>query len=275
MSAGLPPMNDELEARQLYFDVQASHDSAIKSASVPSGSDAGNPESLESIDQTTAMPKVASAGSDQFKIDPMDRLVVLAAPRNSPGRYMGLIIGALIVASGLAWIVMSTLPFGSARMGGSNGHRFVDTNAASSNLAETPESKKGDRLQGRGATAEVLDTSKLAALSASTAGYEHKSLGAAPSGPASAKPQRTSSMGPKAVDVQTAKIAPVPETRPTTIEGWTLREVVDGTAVLEGPNGIWRARRGDTVPGVGRVEFMVRWGNRWIVATSRGLISTR
>ena len=63
--------------------------------------------------------------------------------------------------------------------------------------------------------------------------------------------------------------APVPETRPTTIEGWMLREVTNGTAVLEGPNGIWREKRGDTVPGVGQVEFIVLWGKRWIVATSR------
>jgi retron-type reverse transcriptase len=63
-------------------------------------------------------------------------------------------------------------------------------------------------------------------------------------------------------------------TRPTTIEGWMLREVTDGTAVLEGPNGTWTVRRGDTVPGVGRVESIVLWGKRWIIATSKGLIST-
>jgi hypothetical protein len=71
-----------------------------------------------------------------------------------------------------------------------------------------------------------------------------------------------------------AKRIPVPETRPTTIEGWMLREVTNGTAVLEGPDGIWTVKRGDTVPGVGRVESIVLWGKRWIVATSRGLIST-
>jgi hypothetical protein len=65
-----------------------------------------------------------------------------------------------------------------------------------------------------------------------------------------------------------------PETRPTTIEGWTVREVVDGTAHLEGPEGVWRVTRGDTVPGVGAVNSIVRWGGRWIVATSGGLIST-
>jgi hypothetical protein len=70
------------------------------------------------------------------------------------------------------------------------------------------------------------------------------------------------------------KLTPWPETPPTTIPGWTLRGITNGTAVLEGPNGIWNAMRGDTVPGVGRVESMVRWGGRLIVATSSGLIST-
>jgi hypothetical protein len=67
---------------------------------------------------------------------------------------------------------------------------------------------------------------------------------------------------------------PFPETRPETIEGWTVRDVFGATAVLEGPDGVWRAARGDTVPHVGRVESIVRWGNRWIVMTSSGLIST-
>jgi hypothetical protein len=71
-----------------------------------------------------------------------------------------------------------------------------------------------------------------------------------------------------------AKLTPIPETRPTTIEGWALREVTNGIAILEGPNGIWRVRRGDTVPGVGRIDSILHWGERWIVATSGGLIST-
>jgi hypothetical protein len=71
-----------------------------------------------------------------------------------------------------------------------------------------------------------------------------------------------------------APLTPVPETKPTTIDGWVLREVVNGTAVLEGPDGIFRVKRGDTVPGVGQVVGIFGWGNRMIVATSRGLIST-
>ncbi|HEX4557478.1 MAG TPA: hypothetical protein VH249_26060 [Xanthobacteraceae bacterium] len=71
-----------------------------------------------------------------------------------------------------------------------------------------------------------------------------------------------------------AKLTPSPETRPTTIAGWMVRDVNNGTAVLEGPGGVRRAAQGDTVPGVGRIESIVRWGNRWLVATSSGLIST-
>jgi len=71
-----------------------------------------------------------------------------------------------------------------------------------------------------------------------------------------------------------AKLTPWPDTRPATISGWTVRDVTNGTAVLEGTGGVRRAARGDTVPGVGRIESIVRWGNRWLVATSSGLIST-
>ncbi len=69
--------------------------------------------------------------------------------------------------------------------------------------------------------------------------------------------------------------APVPETKPRTVEGWMIRDVVGNTVVLQGPGGVWRATQGDTVPGIGKVDSIVRWGNRWIVSTSKGLISTQ
>jgi hypothetical protein len=90
---------------------------------------------------------------------------------------------------------------------------------------------------------------------------------------AAASPATTSSISRERTRMP-PRPAPIPETRPTTIEGWTVREVVGGTVVLEGPDGVWRAARGETVPGIGRVDSIVRWGNRWIVATSKGLIST-
>ena len=64
-----------------------------------------------------------------------------------------------------------------------------------------------------------------------------------------------------------------PEMSPTPLEGWSLREVTAGIAVLEGPTGIWRVTPGDTLPGIGKVESYIRSNGQWIVATSSGLIS--
>ena len=69
-------------------------------------------------------------------------------------------------------------------------------------------------------------------------------------------------------------VTPFPDTRPTTVSGWTLKSVTDGIAVLEGPYGTWKVGRGDLVPGLGKVDSIVLWGNRWIVATTRGLVTT-
>lgn len=69
--------------------------------------------------------------------------------------------------------------------------------------------------------------------------------------------------------------APVPETRPATIAGWTVLDVQGGRATVEGPGGIWKAATGDTVPGVGQIHSIVRWGSNWVVATDKGLIATR
>jgi hypothetical protein len=97
--------------------------------------------------------------------------------------------------------------------------------------------------------------------------------------PAVISPAGATASTPPATQGNTALTArepmvPVAETRPTTIEGWTVLEVRGGTAVLEGPDGVRTAVRGDTVPGVGRIDSIVRWGNRWIVATASGLIAT-
>ena len=51
------------------------------------------------------------------------------------------------------------------------------------------------------------------------------------------------------------RLTPAPETRPATIDGWTVREVYGGAAVLIGTDRVWTVRPGDYVPGVGRIEF--------------------
>jgi hypothetical protein len=58
------------------------------------------------------------------------------------------------------------------------------------------------------------------------------------------------------------------------VEGWVLREVYDGIALIEGRNRrLVEVGPGESVPGVGRVEAIERRGKRWVVVTAKGLIA--
>ena len=85
--------------------------------------------------------------------------------------------------------------------------------------------------------------------------------------------------------VQTASAAPettgsIPQepraTAPKTpvVEGWLLREVVDGFALIESANGrLFEVGPGSNIPGVGRVESIKRQEGQWVVLTPKGVIA--
>ncbi len=60
-----------------------------------------------------------------------------------------------------------------------------------------------------------------------------------------------------------------------TVEGWVLRHVVNGGALIEGRQGIYEVYAGDPVPGLGRIDAIRRQDGRWVVVTSRGLVVAR
>jgi len=60
-----------------------------------------------------------------------------------------------------------------------------------------------------------------------------------------------------------------------TLEGWTLRDVTNGGAMIEGRLGVFEVYPGDPLPGVGRVNAIRRQDGRWVVVTERGLITAR
>ena len=57
------------------------------------------------------------------------------------------------------------------------------------------------------------------------------------------------------------------------IANWTVRDALDGKAVLEGPRGTIKVAVGDTIPEIGRVQAIMRSGSRWVVATTKGVIT--
>ena len=56
------------------------------------------------------------------------------------------------------------------------------------------------------------------------------------------------------------------------VEGWVVRDVHRGTALLEGRMGLIEVDPGDVVPGLGRVDAIRKQDGRWVVVTPRGLI---
>jgi len=72
----------------------------------------------------------------------------------------------------------------------------------------------------------------------------------------------------------TGSVAPqagVP-TKPGAVEGWVVRDVHRGTALIEGRMGVIEVDQGDFVPGLGRVDAIRKQDGRWVVVTSKGTI---
>jgi hypothetical protein len=59
------------------------------------------------------------------------------------------------------------------------------------------------------------------------------------------------------------------------VEGWVLRDVYNGTAMIQNRAGIIQVMPGDSLPALGRIEQVRRQDGRWVVVTSRGLILPR
>ncbi|HET7884639.1 MAG TPA: hypothetical protein VFL62_00305 [Bradyrhizobium sp.] len=73
-----------------------------------------------------------------------------------------------------------------------------------------------------------------------------------------------------------AKLDAKPEVgRLPTVEGWVLRDVGYGGAVIDGRRGTFEVYAGDMIPGLGRVDAIRRQDGRWVVVTTRGLIVAR
>jgi hypothetical protein len=82
--------------------------------------------------------------------------------------------------------------------------------------------------------------------------------------------EATGSIAPAPADAPKAEVARLP-----TVEGWVLRGVANGVALIEGRRGIYEVYAGDPVPGAGRVDAIRRQDGRWVVVTSKGLIVGR
>jgi hypothetical protein len=200
---------------------------------------------------------------DFLKTDHDDVLVV-RGPFGDRTRT-ALLVAAVVVASfGLGWAGGLNWPQFASELG------LVEVAQQETPSPRISEARSSGRIESARKTASASDSPAIV-------GSIPKPSALLPGGARpSASLASQANVGPSAAAIAMRQpvVAP-PETRPATIPGWTVVDVRDGTAVLEGPDGIRMAARGDTIPGIGRVESIVRWGNRWVIATAGGLIATQ
>jgi len=140
--------------------------------------------------------------------------------------------------------------------------------------------KASDRLD-KVEKAQAEPAAKLAKLS-ETVDKLRASQASAPAAaatPAAAKditgsiPQQAAAAAPPA---PAPAAPPKPEmARLPTVEGWILRDVAHGGALIESRRGMYEVYAGDPIPGLGRVDAIRRQDGRWVVVTSKGLIVAR
>ena len=71
----------------------------------------------------------------------------------------------------------------------------------------------------------------------------------------------------------TGSIVEKQQARPPIVEGWVIRDIFDGRAMVESrSHGIYEVGPGAPLPGVGKVEAVRRQDGRWVVVTPKGLI---
>jgi hypothetical protein len=228
-----------------------------------------------------------------IRIDEPDRAA--QAVRSPRARTASTVVAALLAALGIGWIVgvpSSVVDRFAALV---DKLAFMPPAQKGNASGQPGDSKKQIALGGtgtnRGPNPGILDTNKNTGVSIARGhrpGYmrnpgQSNVIKTSAAAQQNARPSEliTSNVGrrpkfsPEPILTPESKpTAPFPETKPATIDGWVVRDVYGGTAVLEGPDGIWNAARGDMVPHVGRIDSIVRWGSRWIVVTSSGLISS-
>jgi hypothetical protein len=131
--------------------------------------------------------------------------------------------------------------------------------------------KTSDRLD-KVEKAQAEPAAKLAKLSEAV----DKLRAAPPVAPAAvaaapvAAKEVTGSIVPPAAAAPKVEVARLP-----TVEGWVLRDVANGGALIEGRQGIYEVYAGDPVPGLGRVDAIRRQDGHWVVVTSKGLVVAR
>jgi len=139
----------------------------------------------------------------------------------------------------------------------------------------TQFNKTSDRLD-KVEKAQGEPAAKLAKLSETVDKLRAAQASVAPAATAQAPAREVTGSVPQQAAAAAPAAPPKPEVaRLPTVEGWVLRDVANGSALIEGRRGMYEVYAGDPVPGLGRVDAIRRQDGRWVVVTTKGLIVAR
>ena len=204
-----------------------------------------------------------SASLWNFLKSDRDEVLVVREPFGDRARAAVLVTAALVASFGLGWAGGLNWPQFASELG------LVEVAQKETPSPRISEARSSGRIEGARKTASASDSPAIV-------GSIPKPPTLLPVARPAMSPASQANVSPSASAIALRQpLVAAPETKPATIPGWIVVDVRDGTAVLEGPDGIQMAARGDTVPGLGRVESIVRWGSRWVIATASGLIATQ
>jgi hypothetical protein len=303
------------QAAQDTGAVQATAPQAIEAAGIEAPSIAPDHEAPPKPDPVKVEPPKFEAKAETSSVPKPGKLIVMAPagrswdreefaphvkadePRETGGkRRLSAMAAVVAIAASVGAISGALATAGMMHFAAPAPAQVADTSALESSVARIDAdvvalkanvehtSKTGlgqfnrtnDRLD-KLEKAQAEPMAKIAKLSETV----DKLRAAAPAQAAAAVPARETTGSIAPTQVATAAAAPAPAAPKTevgrlpTVEGWVLRDVSNGGALIEGRGGLYEVYAGDPIPGVGRVDAIRRQDGRWVVVTSKGLIVAR
>ncbi|WP_309142468.1 hypothetical protein [Bradyrhizobium sp. sGM-13] len=225
---------------------------------------------------TEAKAAPAEASSGKRRIGAMAAVVALATVAGALGGALATTgIGKLMAGdSAVASAKDSALEASVARLD-------AEIGALKASLEQTSKTTSGqlnkasDRLD-KVEKAQAEPAAKLAKLSETVDKLRAAQASATTAAAAPAPAKDVTGSVPQQVAAAAPAAPPKPEVaRLPTVEGWVLRDIGNGSALIESRRGMYEVYAGDPVPGLGRVDAIRKQDGRWVVVTSKGLIVAR
>jgi len=228
-------------------------------------------------EEATAEPQAtpSEASSGKRRMSAMAAVVALATVAGA--------LGGALATAGLGHFAGSGATSNNLVLEASMARIDADIVALKASVEQTSKTgvsqfnKTNDRLD-KVEKAQVEPAAKIAKLSDAV----EKLRTAAPAPVAAAVPAAARDVTGTITHPATTAAAPIPVPAPKpevarlpTVEGWVLRDVENGSALIEGRQGVFEVYAGDPVPGLGRVDAIRKQDGKWVVVTSKGLIVAR